>query len=215
MVFVTAGEGGGTGTGAAPGDRRDRQAGDRRADRRRRHQAVRVRGQPAHAAGRSTGIEKLRNEVDTLIIIPNEKLLTIVERRDHDQRGLPQGRRRAAPGRPGHHRPDHVPGLINLDFADVRAIMSRRGSALMGIGAAAGENRAVEAAKAAISSPLLEDVDRGRHGMLLNITGGEDLGLFEVNEAAELISQDRRQGRQHHLRRRRRPRRWATRSGSP
>ena len=94
-----------------------------------------------------------------------------------------------------------VPGLINLDFADVRTIMRDAGSALMGIGIASGENRAAEAARAAISSPLLEASVEGATGILLNITGGPDLGLFEVNEAAEIIAGRRRPGRQHHLRR--------------
>jgi cell division protein FtsZ len=186
MVFVTAGEGGGTGTGAAPviaevakheigaltvgvvtrpfdfeGSQRGRQAAD--------------------------GIDKLREQVDTLIVIPNEKLLTIVERRTSILDAFREADNVLRQGVQGITDLITIPGLINLDFADVRTIMFEAGSALMGIGTAAGENRAAEAAKVAISSPLLEESVEGAMGILLNITGGRDLGLFEVNDAAEII----------------------------
>jgi cell division protein FtsZ len=186
MVFVTAGEGGGTGTGAAPviaeiakneigaltvgvvtrpfsfeGSQRARQAQD--------------------------GIARLRENVDTLIVIPNEKLLAIVERRTTILEAFREADNVLRQGVQGITDLITIPGLINLDFADVRTIMEDAGSALMGIGAAAGENRAAEAAKIAISSPLLEESVEGATGILLNITGGNDLGLFEVNEAAEIV----------------------------
>src|SRR5436190_9088852 len=186
MVFVTAGEGGGTGTGAAPviaeiakhevgaltvgvvtrpflfeGSQRGRQAED--------------------------GIQRLREQVDTLIVIPNEKLLGIVERRTSILDAFREADNVLRQGVQGITDLITIPGLINLDFADVRTIMHDAGSALMGIGAASGENRAAEAAKTAISSPLLETSVEGATGILLNITGGSDLGLFEVNEAAEII----------------------------
>ena len=186
MVFVTAGEGGGTGTGAAPviaevakqeigaltvgvvtrpfdfeGTQRRRQADD-------------GIDAPARAGGHADR--------------DPEREAARGRRAAHEHpRGIPRGRQRPAPGRPGHHGPDHDPGLINLDFADVRTIMHDAGSALMGIGEARGEKRAAEAAKNAISSPLLEQSVEGATGILLNITGGSDLGLFEVNEAAEII----------------------------
>jgi cell division protein FtsZ len=125
--------------------------------------------------------------VDTLIVIPNEKLLAIVERRTSILDAFREADNVLRQGVQGITDLITIPGLINLDFADVRAIMENAGSALMGIGTAQGENRASEAAKAAISSPLLEESVEGATGILLNITGGNDLGLFEVNEAAELI----------------------------
>ncbi|HLI61604.1 MAG TPA: cell division protein FtsZ [Solirubrobacteraceae bacterium] len=186
MVFVTAGEGGGTGTGAAPviaeiakneigaltvgvvtrpfafeGTQRSRQAQE--------------------------GIDRLREHVDTLIVIPNEKLLSIVERRTTVLEAFREADNVLRQGVQGITDLITIPGLINLDFADVRTIMHEAGSALMGIGSASGENRAAEAAKVAISSPLLEESVEGATGILLNITGGNDLGLFEVNEAAEIV----------------------------
>jgi cell division protein FtsZ len=186
MVFVTAGEGGGTGTGAAPviadiakneigaltvgcvtrpfafeGTQRARQADD--------------------------GIHKLREHVDTLIVIPNEKLLAIVERRTSMLDAFREADNVLRQGVQGITDLITIPGLINLDFADVRTIMRDAGTALMGIGSASGENRAAEAAKIAISSPLLEESVEGAMGILLNITGGHDLRLFEVNEAAEIV----------------------------
>ena len=133
------------------------------------------------------GIDRLREMVDTLIVIPNEKLLSIVERRTSILDAFREADNVLRQGVQGITDLITIPGLINLDFADVRAIMQDAGSALMGIGSASGESRASEAAKAAISSPLLEESVEGATGILLNITGGNDLGLFEVNEAAELI----------------------------
>jgi len=133
------------------------------------------------------GIDKLREQVDTLIVIPNEKLLTIVERRTSILDAFREADNVLRQGVQGITDLITIPGLINLDFADVRTIMHDAGSALMGIGAASGESRASEAAKNAISSPLLEQSVEGATGILLNITGGSDLGLFEVNEAAEIV----------------------------
>ena len=133
------------------------------------------------------GIARLREVVDTLIVIPNEKLLAIVERRTSILDAFRLADDVLRQGVQGITDLITIPGLINLDFADVRTIMSDAGSALMGIGAATGESRASEAARAAISSPLLEESVEGATGILLNITGGRDLGLFEVNEAAEIV----------------------------
>ena len=125
--------------------------------------------------------------VDTLIVIPNERLLSIVERRTSILDAFREADNVLRQGVQGITDLITIPGLINLDFADVRTIMHDAGSALMGIGTSTGESRAAEAAKAAISSPLLEESVEGATGILLNITGGKDLGLFEVNEAAEII----------------------------
>jgi cell division protein FtsZ len=133
------------------------------------------------------GIDRLREMVDTLIVIPNERLLSIVERRTSILDAFREADNVLRQGVQGITDLITIPGLINLDFADVRTIMQDAGSALMGIGTAAGESRAAEAAKAAVSSPLLEESVEGASGILLNITGGKDLGLFEVNEAAEII----------------------------
>ena len=152
--------------------------------------------------------------VDTLIVIPNEKLLSIVERRTSILDAFREADDVLRQGVQGITDLITIPGLINLDFADVRTIMQDAGSALMGIGTATGESRAAEAAKAAISSPLLEESVEGATGILLNITGGNDLGLFEVNEAAEIIHSAADSQREHHLRRRDRRRAWATRSAS-
>ena len=134
------------------------------------------------------GIQRLREKVDTLIIIPNDRLLQVVERRTSVIEAFKVADDVLRQGVQGITDLITVPGLINLDFADVRTIMKDAGSALMGIGVAGGENRAVEAARAAISSPLLEASVEGARGILLNITGGSDLGLFEINEAAEIIA---------------------------
>src|SRR3712207_6343258 len=186
MVFVTAGEGGGTGTGAAPviAEIAKHEIGAL---------TVGVVTRPFTFEGAqrgrqaAEGIDRLRDQVDTLIVIPNEKLLTIVERRTSILDAFRLADDVLRQGVQGITDLITIPGLINLDFADVRTIMHDAGSALMGIGAAAGENRASEAARAAISSPLLEQSVEGANGILLNITGGSDLGLFEVNEAAEII----------------------------
>ncbi|TMK63794.1 MAG: cell division protein FtsZ [Actinobacteria bacterium] len=186
MVFVTAGEGGGTGTGAAPviAEIAKEEIGSL---------TVGVVTRPfvfegsQRARQATEGIDGLSSQVDTLIVIPNEKLLGIVERRTSILDAFRAADDVLRQGVQGITDLITIPGLINLDFADVRTIMHDAGSALMGIGSASGENRAAEAAKAAISSPLLEQSVEGATGILLNITGGSDLGLFEVNEAAEII----------------------------
>ncbi|MEJ7714255.1 MAG: cell division protein FtsZ [Thermoleophilaceae bacterium] len=188
MVFVTAGEGGGTGTGAAPviAEVAKQEIGAL---------TVGVVTRPFDFEGSQRrrqsdeGINRLREQVDTLIVIPNEKLLAVVERRTSILEAFREADNVLRQGVQGITDLITIPGLINLDFADVRTIMADAGSALMGIGEANGENRAGEAAKAAISSPLLEQSVEGATGILLNITGGPDLGLFEVNEAAEIIQQ--------------------------
>ncbi len=186
MVFVTAGEGGGTGTGAAPVIAEiARELGAL---------TVGVVTRPfsfegnKRAGSAEKGIKALADKVDTLIVIPNDKLLQVVEKRTSIVDAFRVADDVLRQGVQGITDLITVPGLINLDFADVRTIMSDAGSALMGIGTAAADNRAAEAAKAAISSPLLESNVEGATGILLNITGGPDLGLFEVNEAAEIIS---------------------------
>src|SRR3982075_1276777 len=183
MVFVTAGEGGGTGTGAAPVIAKNESGA----------LTVGVVTRPfefegaQRAAQAEEGIARLREQVDTLIVIPNDKLLSIVERRTSIIDAFREADNVLRQGVQGITDLITIPGLINLDFADVRTVMEDAGTALMGIGTANGENRAAEAAKAAISSPLLEEPVAGATGILLNITGGPDLGLFEVNEAAEII----------------------------
>lgn len=186
MVFITAGEGGGTGTGAAPivakvakdigaltvgvvtrpfsfeGKRRSVQAGE--------------------------GIENLRSEVDTLIVIPNDRLLSISDRSISLVEAFRSADQVLLSGVQGITDLITTPGLINLDFADVKSVMAGAGSALMGIGSARGESRASKAAELAVSSPLLEASIDGAHGVLLSIAGGSDLGLFEVHEAAEMVS---------------------------
>src|ERR1700716_4348012 len=186
MVFVTAGEGGGTGTGAAPviAEIAKNEIGAL---------TVGVVTRPFDFEGSqrgrqaTEGIERLREVVDTLIVIPNEKLLAVVERRTSMLDAFREADNVLRQGVQGITDLITIPGLINLDFADVRTIMQDAGSALMGIGSAGGENRSAEAARAAISSPLLEESVDGATGILLNITGGPDLGLFEVNEAAEIV----------------------------
>src|SRR5438876_7927545 len=187
MVFVTAGEGGGTGTGAAPvmAEIAKNEIGAL---------TVGVVTRPFEFEGTQRarqaeeGIQRLREVVDTLIVIPNEKLLSIVERRTTILEAFREADNVLRQGVQGITDLITIPGLINLDFADVRTIMTDAGSALMGIGQAGGENRASEAARTAISSPLLEESVEGATGVLLNITGGRDLGLFEVNEAAEIVT---------------------------
>jgi cell division protein FtsZ len=189
MVFVTAGEGGGTGTGAAPviAEIAKNEIGAL---------TVGVVTRPFDFEGSQRGrqaiegIERLREVVDTLIVIPNEKLLAVVERRTSMLDAFREADNVLRQGVQGITDLITIPGLINLDFADVRTIMQDAGSALMGIGTASGESRAADAAKAAISSPLLEESVDGATGILLNITGGKDLGLFEVNDAAEIIQNE-------------------------
>ncbi|MGA9285700.1 MAG: cell division protein FtsZ [Solirubrobacteraceae bacterium] len=186
MVFVTAGEGGGTGTGAAPviAEIAKNEIGAL---------TVGVVTRPFEFEGSQRGrqavegIERLREVVDTLIVIPNEKLLAVVERRTSMLDAFREADNVLRQGVQGITDLITIPGLINLDFADVRTIMHDAGSALMGIGTASGEARCADAARAAISSPLLEESVDGATGILLNITGGKDLGLFEVNDAAEII----------------------------
>ncbi|OZM74511.1 cell division protein FtsZ [Amycolatopsis antarctica] len=187
MVFVTAGEGGGTGTGGAPvvaqiarklgaltigvvtrpfsfeGKRRGKQAED--------------------------GIQQLRNECDTLIVIPNDRLLQLGDIGVSLMDAFRSADEVLLSGVQGITDLITTPGLINLDFADVKSVMSGAGSALMGIGSARGEGRAVQAAEKAINSPLLEASMDGAHGALLSIAGGSDLGLFEINEAASLVQE--------------------------
>lgn len=183
MVFVTAGEGGGTGTGSAPviAEIAKEEIGAL---------TVGVVTKPFEFEGARRmqqaleGIDKLRANVDTLIVVPNEKLLQVVERRTTVQDAFRMADDILRQGVQGITDLITTPGQINLDFADVRTVMSEAGSAMMGVGVAAGENRAVEAAKMAISSPLMEQPIDGATGMLLNITGSEDLNLHEVNDAA-------------------------------
>ncbi len=187
MVFITAGMGGGTGTGACPVVAEiAREA---------RALTVGVVTRPFTFEGKKrmvqaeNGITALRTQVDTLITIPNDRLLQVVEKKTSILEAFRIADDVLRQGVQGISDLIAVPGLINLDFADVKTIMQETGSALMGIGSATGENRAVEAARAAISSPLLETSIEGAKGVLLNITGGSDLGLFEVNEAAEIIAE--------------------------
>src|SRR5215831_12931088 len=186
MVFVTAGEGGGTGTGGAPVVAElARELGAL---------SVGVVTRPFVFEGRKRsqqaemGIENLRERVDTLIVIENDRLLQVVERKTSVVEAFRMADDVLRQGVQGITDLITVPGLVNLDFADVRTIMRDAGSALMGIGSASGDNRAAEAARAAVSSPLLESSIEGATGILLNITGGPDIGLFEVNEAAEVVT---------------------------
>jgi cell division protein FtsZ len=186
MVFVTAGEGGGTGTGGAPVVANvARSLGAL---------TIGVVTRPFGFEGKrragqaDQGIERLRDEVDTLIVIPNDRLLSISDRHVSVLDAFKAADQVLLSGVQGITDLITTPGLINLDFADVKSVMSGAGSALMGIGSARGDDRAVAAAEMAISSPLLEASIDGAHGVLLSIQGGSDLGLFEINEAAQLVS---------------------------
>jgi cell division protein FtsZ len=186
MVFVTAGEGGGTGTGGAPVVANvARSLGAL---------TIGVVTRPfgfegkRRAAQAELGIERLRGEVDTLIVIPNDRLLSISDRHVSVLDAFKAADQVLLSGVQGITDLITTPGLINLDFADVKSVMSGAGSALMGIGSARGDDRSVAAAEMAISSPLLEASIDGAHGVLLSIQGGSDLGLFEINEAAQLVS---------------------------
>jgi cell division protein FtsZ len=186
MVFVTAGEGGGTGTGGAPVVASvARSLGAL---------TIGVVTRPFGFEGKrragqaDTGIARLRSEVDTLIVIPNDRLLSISDRHVSVLDAFKAADQVLLSGVQGITDLITTPGLINLDFADVKSVMSGAGSALMGIGSARGDDRSVAAAEAAISSPLLEASIDGAHGVLLSIQGGSDLGLFEINEAAQLVS---------------------------
>jgi len=187
MVFVTAGEGGGTGTGGAPviaGISRKLGA-----------LTIGVVTRPFSFEGKKratqaeTGIEQLRSECDTLIVIPNDRLLQISDQNVSVMDAFRSADQVLLSGVQGITDLITTPGLINLDFADVKSVMSGAGSALMGIGSARGDGRARAAAEMAIASPLLEASMEGAHGVLLSIYGGSDLGLFEINDAATLVSE--------------------------
>jgi len=186
MVFVTAGEGGGTGTGGAPVVASiARKLGAL---------TIGVVTRPFAFEGKrralqaESGIDELRNECDTLIVIPNDRLLQLGDRNVSVMDAFRTADQVLLSGVQGITDLITTPGLINLDFADVKSVMSGAGSALMGIGSARGDNRALLAAEQAIASPLLEASMEGAHGVLLSISGGSDLGLFEINEAASLVS---------------------------
>lgn len=187
MVFVTAGEGGGTGTGGAPVVARIAKGLGAL--------TIGVVTRPFTFEGRrranqaESGIAGLREEVDTLIVIPNDRLLSISDRAVSMLDAFRSADQVLLSGVQGITDLITTPGLINLDFADVKSVMQGAGSALMGIGSARGEDRAVQAAELAISSPLLEASIDGAHGVLLSIQGGSDLGLFEINEAARLVQE--------------------------
>ncbi len=185
MVFITAGMGGGTGTGAAAvvaEIARDLGA-----------LTVGVVTKPFTFEGRRRqqqsvqGLESLKEAVDTLIVIPNDKLLEVVERRTSMQEAFRIADEVLQRGVQGISNIITVPGLINVDFADVKAVMSMAGSAIMGIGVGVGEGRALEAARMAVNSPLLETSIEGASGVIFNVTGGADMTLHEVNEAAEVV----------------------------
>ena len=185
MVFITAGEGGGTGTGGAPIVAKiARELGAL---------TVGVVTKPFSFEGKlrtaqaEVGIEALRAEVDTLIVIPNDRLLAISDRNITALEAFKSADQVLLSGVQGITELITQPGLINLDFADVKSVMTGAGAALMGIGSARGENRAVRAAELAISSPLLEASIDGAMGVLLSVAGGSDLGLFEINEACQLV----------------------------
>src|SRR5947207_3236245 len=186
MIFITAGEGGGTGTGGAPFVAELGQGLGAL--------TVGVVTRPFAFEGRKRakqaeqGIESLRDRLETLIVIENDRLLQVVERQTSVVEAFRMADDILRQGVQGITDLITEPGLVNLDFADVRTIMRDAGSALMGIGRASGENRAAEAARSAVSSPLLEASIEGATGILLNITGGSEIGLFEVNEAAEVVT---------------------------
>ena len=185
MVFITAGKGGGTGTGAAPVFAEVAKSAGAL--------TIGVVTRPFAFEGRrrsvqaEQGIQKLKEEVDTLIVIPNDRLLTVADQDTSVLNAFKMADEILLQGVQGITDLITTPGLINTDFADVRTVMTDAGSALMGIGHGSGDNRSVSAARAAISSPLLEAGIENARGILLNISGGADLGLLEVNEAAEII----------------------------
>lgn len=186
MVFVTAGMGGGTGTGGAPIVANIAKSVGAL--------VVGIVTKPFHSEGKrraaqaEAGIDEMKKQVDTLIVIPNQKLLDIIDRRTPLLEAFDLANQVLHNATRGISEVITVPGLINVDFADVRTIMREMGDALMGTGVATGDNRAVEAANAAISSPLLEGVSiAGAQGILVNITGGKDLSLVEVDEATSII----------------------------
>ena len=185
MVFVTAGEGGGTGTGGAPVVASiARSLGALTVGVVTRPFTFEGRRRQVHA---ETGVEELRDEVDTLIVIPNDRLLHISNRDISLVEAFKEADNVLLSGVQGITDLITTPGLINLDFADVKSVMLGAGSALMGIGSARGQNRASEAAEAAISNPLLEASIEGARGVLLSFSGGSDVGMHEIREAAELV----------------------------
>lgn len=186
MVFVTAGMGGGTGTGAAPAIAEiARNLGAL---------TIGVVTRPfkfeghKRAANAVNGINEMRKAVDTLIIIPNDRLLEIVDKKTPMLEAFREADNVLRQGVQGISDLIAVPGLINLDFADVKTVMSHKGTALMGIGIAKGKDRAIEAAQKALNSPLLETSINGAHGVIMNITGGRNLSLYEVQEAADIVA---------------------------
>jgi cell division protein FtsZ len=187
MVFITAGKGGGTGTGGAPVVAEVAKSVGAL--------TIGVVTRPFSFEGRrrsvqaEAGIQMLREKVDTLIIIPNDRLLQVSDQKTSMLNAFKMCDEVLLQGVQGITDLITTPGLINIDFADVKMVMANAGSALMGIGYASGEGRAVNAARAAISSPLLEASIEGARGIVLNVSGPSDLGLFEVNEAAEIIAQ--------------------------
>jgi cell division protein FtsZ len=187
MIFITAGEGGGTGTGGAPIVAEVAKSLGAL--------TLGVVTRPFTFEGRrrsvqaETGIQELKNKVDTLIIIPNDRLLQVSDDKTSMLNAFKMCDEVLLQGVQGITDLITTPGLINIDFADVRMVMADAGSALMGIGYSSGEGRAVNAARAAISSPLLEASIEGARGLVLNVSGPSDLGLFEVNEAAEIVTQ--------------------------
>lgn len=187
MVFITAGMGGGTGTGAAPVIAEIAKSME--------ILTVGVVTKPFPFEGRKRmlhaemGVQNLKDSVDTLVTIPNERLLNIVDKKTTLMDSFKLADDVLRQGVQGISDLITIPGLVNLDFADVKTIMTDRGLAHMGVGRGSGDNRAQEAAKQAISSPLLETSIVGATGVLLNITGGSDLGLLEINEAAEVVQQ--------------------------
>jgi cell division protein FtsZ len=185
MVFLTAGMGGGTGTGATPViAEAAKEIGCLTVGV--VTKPFRFEG-PVRISQAETGVAMLKEKVDALIVIPNDKLLQVVEKKTSIIEAFKVADDVLRQGVKGISDLITVPGLINLDFADVRTIMFEAGSAMMGIGSGSGENRAIEAAEAAISSPLLEETITGAKGVIFNVTGGSDLTLYEVNEAAEVI----------------------------
>ena len=185
MVFVTSGMGGGTGTGAAPTVASiAKEMGIL---------TIAVVTKPFTFEGKKRltqaerGIESLKGKVDTLVVIPNDKLLQIIDRKTTMMEAFKMADDVLRQGVQGISDLIKVPGLVNLDFADVKTIMLNTGMAHMGIGRASGENRAEDAAKQAIQSPMLETTIDGARGVIINVTGGENLGLHEVNTAAELV----------------------------
>lgn len=187
MVFVTAGEGGGTGTGGAPVVAKIAKSIGAL--------TIGVVTKPFSFEGRrrqsqaETGVSKLKEEVDTLIVVPNDRLLEISDRGISMIEAFATADQVLLAGVQGITDLITTPGLINLDFADVKSVMQGAGSALMGIGSARGADRAIKAAELAVESPLLEASIEGAHGVLLSIQGGSNLGIFEINDAAQLVKE--------------------------